>query len=291
MLKGAMIMIEAYLLEQLAAVDTCGTLSAAAETLHLSQPTVTRSMHKLEGLIGVALFDRSKNRAVLNENGRLAAECARRILADHQALVDRVRALDRSRHTITIGAVSPGPMMELSPQLSSLYPQQAISTQIKPEAQLVPGLKNGLYQLIILNRPIDEPAFRRHPCGSERLYAGLPENHALAERKAVSFADMNGEKFLMFSNVGAWDELVRREMPASRFLLQTEMEALADLILSSSIASFATDIALRLTPDRHSRRYIPFSDPSAVMRYYCYCRAEDEKKYLDWFQLLAHRNE
>ena len=44
-------MIEIYLLEQLEAFARCGTLSAAAEELHLSQPALTRSMKKLEQLI------------------------------------------------------------------------------------------------------------------------------------------------------------------------------------------------------------------------------------------------
>ena len=41
-------MIEIYLLEQLEAFARCGTLSGAAEELHLSQPALTRSMKKLE---------------------------------------------------------------------------------------------------------------------------------------------------------------------------------------------------------------------------------------------------
>ena len=55
-------MIEIYLLEQLEAFARCGTLSAAAEELHLSQPALTRSMKKLEELIGVPIFERGKNK-------------------------------------------------------------------------------------------------------------------------------------------------------------------------------------------------------------------------------------
>ena len=44
-------MIEIYLLEQLAAVAKDGTLSAAAEHLHLAQPSLSRSMQKLEDLL------------------------------------------------------------------------------------------------------------------------------------------------------------------------------------------------------------------------------------------------
>ena len=41
-------MIEIYLLEQLNTFVSCGTLSEAAEKLHMTQPTLSRSMRKLE---------------------------------------------------------------------------------------------------------------------------------------------------------------------------------------------------------------------------------------------------
>lgn len=53
-------MIEIYLLEALCAFYDCGTLSAAAEHLYISQPALSRSMQKLEDLLGVSLFDRTK---------------------------------------------------------------------------------------------------------------------------------------------------------------------------------------------------------------------------------------
>ena len=80
-------MIEIYLLEQLEAFARCGTLSGAAEELHLSQPALTRSMKKLEEEIGAPLFERTKNRMALNENGQAAAEYADRILREEAAIV------------------------------------------------------------------------------------------------------------------------------------------------------------------------------------------------------------
>ncbi len=54
-------MIDISLLNQLSAFAKYGTLSAAAEKLHTSQPALTRSMKKLESDLGVSLFIRSKN--------------------------------------------------------------------------------------------------------------------------------------------------------------------------------------------------------------------------------------
>ena len=115
-------MIEIHLLEQLAAFEEYKTLSKAAEKLLVSQPALSRSMHKLEDRMGVPLFDRQKNKISLNKNGELAAEYAKQILNKEKEMLERVRSLEYSNHTITYGSVAPGPNIYYPSILSGLYP-------------------------------------------------------------------------------------------------------------------------------------------------------------------------
>ena len=55
-LNSEVIMIEIHLLEQLVTFAQCGTLSAASEKLHTSQPALTRSMKKLEADLNVKII-------------------------------------------------------------------------------------------------------------------------------------------------------------------------------------------------------------------------------------------
>ena len=73
-------MFELHQLEQLIAVAECGTLSQAAGKLHISQPALSRSIQKLESELQAELFLRSKNKIELNDNGKLAVECARKVV-------------------------------------------------------------------------------------------------------------------------------------------------------------------------------------------------------------------
>ena len=114
-------MTEIHLLEQLVAFADCGTLSAAAEKLHTSQPALTRSMKKLEAALGVTLFARSKNRLVLNECGEFAASMARRVLAEDREFENMVKAYDRSLHTISVGFCAPIPQAALTPLLNNFF--------------------------------------------------------------------------------------------------------------------------------------------------------------------------
>lgn len=283
-------MIEMYLFEQLDAVARYGTLIAAAEQLHITQPSMSRAMKKLEDSIGVELFEHKGNRLVLNEYGRIAAEYAKRILDSQDEMVSRIRTLERSRHTILLGSSAPGPLFELPSILSSLYPDQTISTEIRDEDTLIRGLKEGIYQLaILINKPEDSEIIC-HPCGSESLCFSLPKGHRFAERKSIPFADMDGESFLMASEVGVWGDLVRREMPNSRFLLQGDSSTLREVAQSSTMPSFSTDLTQRLFSAGDSRISIPVSDASATMPYWCCCMKEQEKKFLRWFQSLERRN-
>lgn len=107
-------MLESHLLVQLAALAEYGTLSEASRRLVLSQPALSRSMRKLEEAIGVPLFERTKNHIAMNETGKLAAEYAQRLIQEEQEMVEKLRAFDRSLHTISIGCCAP-------PSLSILF--------------------------------------------------------------------------------------------------------------------------------------------------------------------------
>lgn len=282
-------MIEMYLFEQLDAVARYGTLLAASEKLHITQPSMSRAMKKLEEIVGVELFEHKGNRLVLNEYGRIAAEYARRILDSQDEMVSRIRMLERSKRTILLGSCAPGPLFELPSILSSLYRDQTISTEIRDEETLLNGLKQNVYQLVILIHKPDDPEIRSHPCGSEHLYFSLPKEHRFAKEKSISFADMDGEGFLMASEVGVWDAMVRREMPNARFMLQGDRSTLREVVRSSSLPSFMTDLTVRLYGIDDDRVAVPILDAAARMPYWCCCRKGEEIKYLRWFQALERR--
>lgn len=90
-------MAELSQLEQLVCFAQCGPLSRAAEQLHLTQPALSRSMQRLEEEFRVPLFERRRNRLVLNENGLLAVQYARRVLDQAQDMLDQVRAAPSRR--------------------------------------------------------------------------------------------------------------------------------------------------------------------------------------------------
>ena len=220
-------MIELYELRQFAAFADCGTLLEAAEILHLSQPSLSRNMKKLEKELGVPLFIRRKNKLELNENGKYALARVRELLADADAL----------------GVCSPAPSWLITPLLNSLYPGRMIQSETAEEAVLLAGLANGTYQLIVLSREVQDAAYISKPCGSETLMFALPRGHRYARRKSLSFAEMNGENMLLMNDIGFWNFVQTEKMKNSRFLTQSDRFSFNELLRASSLPSFTTDLA------------------------------------------------
>ncbi len=271
-------MFEIYQLQQLLAFAKYGTLSKAAEELHLSQPALSRSMQKLEDELHVILFERQKNKIVLNQSGALAVEYAERVLNQAGDMVERVRSFDRSQHTVSVGSCAPAPLWSVTPLLSTLYPEMTISSEMKSTELLLQGLRDNIYQFIILPETINDSDIHCTKYGEEHLFLSLPPAHPLAGHKGVYFKDINGENFLLFSRIGFWNDLCLKKMPSSHFLVQDERFSFEELVKNSALPSFTSDLATKHYGNVTNRIIVPVLDPEATVSYYFMCLASTKNK-------------
>lgn len=185
-------MIETYLLEQFAAFAWCGTLLKASEELHITQPTLSRSMKKLEEELEVPIFHRENSKLSLNETGKVAAEYAEKALSANQDLIDHVVAYDRSLRTVSIGSCSPFPVNELMPSLQDYLSDKTILTElVSDDDRLLSGLKNRQYDLVVLHTlPEDRTLFCQRYM-EERIYLAVPEDHPIAGQESVTFEQIS----------------------------------------------------------------------------------------------------
>ena len=278
-------MFELYQLEQLLAVAEHGTLSSAAERLHISQPALSRSMQRLEAELQVTLFTRQKNKIELNENGRIAVDYARKIVEQSQDMVSRIQAFDRSQRTILVGACAPAPLWEIPPLLSDLYPDRTISSEIRENDVLLQGLRDGLYQLIILPHPLEEPGITCVKYGEEHLFFSLPPAHPLSGSKALYMKDLNGETMLLRNHLGFWRDVTDQKMQDTRFLEQEDV-AFDELVRSSALPSFATDVVRRREGNPVNRVHIPILDEEANVTYYCLYRPSEHSELNSFIRII-----
>ena len=282
-------MLETYMIQQLATFAEEGTLSAVAERLHISQPAISRSMAKMEKIIGVPLFERTKNSIRLNSFGMLAARHAGIILSAQEEMLRAVRDEHRRSRTFSYGAIAPAPAWELSPILSQMYPGMTVSYELQEkEEPLLKGLDEKRYDIVVLLNPAKGKNYFCRPFIRERLSVMLPKKHRLATRKAIWLKDLAGEKILIHDKIGFWYSMVRRKIPGAVFLEQPELASLFEIVKNSHLPSFITDISEQKlhTPVPKDKTAILLLDEEASARFYCVCRTEDANRLAAVFSAI-----
>ena len=280
-------MIETYLLEQFAAFARCGTLLKASEELHITQPTLSRSMKKIEEELGVPIFHRENSKLSLNETGKVAAEYAEKALSANQDLIDHVVAYDRSLRTVSIGSCSPFPVNELMPSLQDYLSDKTILTElVSDDDRLLSGLKNHQYDLVILHTLPEDRALFCQRYMEERIYLAVPEDHPIAGQESVTFEQMKGLRILVSQGIGFWMDICKKHLSVSDLLVQSGMEALGELVEASSLPVFSSDRIIDLGYEIPGRIAIPISDEDAHATYWVVCRAADQKKFRSIFNVV-----
>ncbi len=278
--KRGMFMLDLLELEQFVAFADLGTLSKAAEKLHISQPTITRTMKKVENDFGVPLFLRGKNKIELNETGKQAAELSRSLIAAAKNTVEQVQTYHSRLNTIAVESCAPAPLWSLLPLLSSNFPEQTVSSRLSELSIIVNNITSGDSDIGILPHSVDIDDIVCIPTIKESLSICVPLNNELAKRKVISFDELNGFNCLLRSQIGFWTELCYEKMPASKFLVQPDEFSLKELIEKSTLPCFTTDLVTDRSNLLKERAIIPITDPEATVTYYFVCRKE-KKKYIE----------
>lgn len=278
-------MVEMYQLEQLLFVSKYGTLTKAADELHLSQSALSRSMQKLENELQISLFIRQKNKMELNASGEMAVDYAKKILEQTQAMTEQLRHFDRSQRTIFVGSCAPAPLWEITPALTELYPEMTISSEIKDNDLLLQGLADGTYQMIIYHERVEMNDIACIKYGEEHLSFSLPPAHPLSGSKTLHLKDLNGETMLLRSKIGFWNHMHINKMPDTRFLIQEEV-AFDELVKASALPSFTSDLAIKRNGITANRITIPILDEEANVTYYCLYNTKNKRALHSFLQRI-----
>ena len=135
-----------------------GTITAAADVLSVTQPTISTQLQKLEASLGTALFTRHGNRLELTESGRLVQEYAAEIfaLADSMEVAIRDDRHDVG-HRFAIGIVDSLPLLSayrlLDPALSNGYDDLRVNLRVGKKDRLLAALAAHTIDLVLSDSP------------------------------------------------------------------------------------------------------------------------------------------
>ena len=255
-------------LEQFVAFSDNKTLTKVSEVLNISQPTLTRSMRHIETEFGVPLFKREKNKLTLNDTGELAVEYARRLLALQNNAIQSVQAFDKKQHSITIESCAPKPLWSLAAQTAQNQPDNEISSRLCTNDEIIADVQKGEADIGILPYEYSGDGLVCRPYIEEQLYICAPPEHEIHSRDSVTFSELNGYNCLLRDKIGFWADMCYKNMPASKFLVQTKEDEFIELVHSSSLLCFTTNLVRDYDDILAGRKIIPIVDSCADVMYY-----------------------
>ncbi|MGV9267613.1 LysR family transcriptional regulator [Kitasatospora sp. NPDC003701] len=168
----------------------------AAERLHIAQPALSRQVRALESDLGVTLLRRDRRGTVLTPAGAQLLDDVGPLLAAAEAVVRRVTATAAATRVFTIGFM---PGITVTPAVRALTARRPgldvrlLRTGWEDQVEV---LRDGRADVSIVRLPIDQKGLRVLPLFGEPRVVVLPADHPLADKPALTVADLAGEHLL-----------------------------------------------------------------------------------------------
>lgn len=193
--------MEMHQLRYVVAVARAGNFSRAAEQCHVAQPSLSQQILKLEEELGERLFERIRRTARLTAAGELFLRRAVRILEEVDAAKrEATDARELSRGHLIIGAlptIAPYLLPQVLPAFMEKFPGIEVIIQEETTARLLKLAHAYEIDLALASQPIQDDRLEVQELFSEELLLALPPEHPLAQRRAITAANLEKERLIV----------------------------------------------------------------------------------------------
>lgn len=191
-------------LEVFRAIMRDGTITAAANSLTVSQPAVSKVLHHLEDQLGYPLFDRIAGRLVPTMEAHLLFADADRVFRQIEALKTLAGTIGAQKiGLLRIGASLPATYSLLPPVLASFreqHPEVKIHLHALAKREIVEALLVGDIDLGVTLSTIQAPTVRSEILAEVNIVAVMRSDDALAARDVIGPDDLEGRALISYGS-------------------------------------------------------------------------------------------
>lgn len=201
----------------ISALDKTRHFGKAADQCHVSQPTLSVAIKKVEQQIGAPLFERGASEVRTTPLGELIVAQIMRVLDETLRLEEiATQSRDPLKGPLRVGVIytiAPYLLPALIPVLHRLAPDMPLFLREDFTANLVPMLKEGDLDVLVLALPIDLPGVVTQRVYEEPFRVVVPATHPWADRESVGNDELDGEQLLLLGSGNCFRDQVLEACP------------------------------------------------------------------------------
>jgi LysR family transcriptional regulator for metE and metH len=287
-------------LRLVAAIAATGSVTKAAERLHLTQSALSHQLRDIEDRLKTSLFVRLGRRMLLTPAGERVLDTARRVLEDVQRAEEDVQRLaGGGEGVIRVCTECNTGYHWLPPLLAAFrrkHPNVAVNVIAEATNRPVPALLNGELDLAVLSNRTTERGLRLRPLFEDEMVAIVAPRHPFARKGWVSPRELADEHLLLYTSTPEDSFVLRKVLgPAGLVPRRLSFIMLTEAMIELARAGIGVGVLPRWSGERAilSKAIVPVSiGRRGVHRQWIAAtlRARPDPPYLtDFIDLIAER--
>ena len=271
----------------------CGSLSAAAEALYITQPAVTKQIQQLQTAYGVKLLNRFGKKMVPTDAGEVLFDFADKIFQFESQAEESLRDFQqRKSGRLRIHASESFGAYYL-PHIINLfrkkYPKVRVSVNIFPNREIIENTVKLENDMGFISYPFEHKKLVVQEVLEDRLVLIVPPSHPFSRKKLLEPRQLNGQPVIMHEKGSASREIVdefarRNNLSVSISLELSNNEAIKRAVEEGIGLSLISEHVVNEEVKEKRLKSIPLADPALKRKFYLIYHRE---KYLSRpFQLF-----
>ncbi|PJG86162.1 DNA-binding transcriptional regulator OxyR [Conservatibacter flavescens] len=257
-------------LEYLVALAEHKHFRRAADACHVSQPTLSGQIRKLEDELGIILLERTSRKVLFTQSGLVLVDQARTILREVKILREMAsnqgKDMTGPLHIGVIPTVGPYLLPYIVPTLKKEFPDLELYLYEAQTQQLLDQLETGQLDCAILALVPETEPFIEVPIFTEKMLLAVPDNHPWAHEKEIAIERLSGLEMLMLDDGHCLREQALGYCFAAgakenAHFQATSLETLRNMVAADGGVTLMPELAVLNEGDRKGVKYIPCQAP------------------------------
>lgn len=221
------------------ALADCGSVSAAAKAMHVTQPTASMQLKEVTQTVGAPLFEFVGKKFYLTDLGKELAATARTVAHTWDTFeqnVDAVKGLSRGKLKVAVVSTAKYFMPRLVGSFCKQYPQIEVSLEILNRDGVVQRLRENLDELYIMSMPPVDMDLRDEVLMANPIVVIAATSDTLAKSKRVSLQTLAERRFILREKGSGTRMAVDQYFRKMRFKPDVRLELGSNEAIKESVA-------------------------------------------------------